>query len=725
MLTRYAGQAQRLLGLTLLNAAAIYLLRALSPTVDVEGWQIYMLYLPYSWVISQILLLGKRALLPLLAAYTVSSWYQYHAVSLPTALLLALCILLPPALTVVLLQWRLGRRWNAGFLRYNALQRVLLFGFISPLASKLLMFACSAVIPIPPVLAPYFYIKSTAFNLVGYQHLVLAPVVMNALFYHLQRILFSPGRRFAFRYLFNDRGALLVNRRRDLRWGAMCLACILLFWAVELSGAFVGYLAPFVFLFFIFGALHQNSRLTELFWSVAIYVMMASNQTFFSGDGDTRFLATLMSVIIVFTIALHYLVVNRRKYQHQLHRTRLFSLTDPLTRLPNMRALEKRMAEDGNTCICRIAFSNIAVFEKYYGTAVVTWVKGILSRSIYDEFGCDIQVYDITGNQLICLVNGGERQARIDELYGLITSLSILWKGDRLDIDYRLSWGDVEGKTPLIPFIERLAWFSEINKAMKAPHCINDSVRNLDKAMAQSIQMIKSVKAAVENRDIEIYAQPISGRDGVAYYELLARLRIGGQIVMPDVFLPVIREFDYACEFDTAVFEKGISMLDSHVGDTVSINIMPATLYHEGIARRFISLMERQGISPERVILEITEEQGVLSSENAMNNIASLAAYGIKIAIDDFGTGQSNYQRMRNITAQILKIDGVFVKDILVNRIDQMIVESICKIAQARDMTVVAEYVENEQQQRLLFDMGVDHCQGYYVGKPYDYGAGS
>jgi EAL domain-containing protein (putative c-di-GMP-specific phosphodiesterase class I) len=712
----YSGTVPRLLALTLINMLAIYLLRAISPTVSVDGWQIYMLYLPYSWVITQIILLGETALLPLMVAYSASSWIQYQDVTPFAAMLLSFCILLPSAVAVLLLHWRLGRRWNAGFLRFNTIKRVVLFCFICPLLSRGLMCLSGMIFPIPPALAPYFYIKGVAFNLVSYQYLVLALVVMNAFFYNLQRFLFSDGRRFRVKRLWNSEN----HNQRDIRWTALCLASILLFWQAEVSGAFVGYLMPFVFLLFIYGVLHQNPSLTEILWSIAIYVMMASNQVFFSMYSDDSVLACLMSMIIVFAIALHYLAVNRRKYEQQMNQTQLYSRIDPLTRLPNMRALENSVAETGGTCICRIAFSNIAVFEKYYGTAVVTWVKGILSQSIYEEFGCDIQVYDITGNQLICLVSG-EQEPRIHELYSLLSSLSILWKGDKLDIDYRLSWGDIDGQTPLIPFVERLAWFSEVNKVVKAPHCINSSMRNLDDEMTQSIQMIKSVKAAIENRDIEIYAQPITSRERVVYHELLSRLRIGGQIIMPDVFLPVIREFDYACEFDSAVFEKSMSMLDDHVGDTVSINIMPATLFHEGIAGRFIDLMARYGISAERVILEITEEQGILSSENAMNNISRLADHGVKIAIDDFGTGQSNYERMRNITAQILKIDGVFVKDILINKVDQMIVESICKIARAREMTVVAEYVENEEQQRLLFEMGVDHCQGFYIGKPYNY----
>ena len=91
---------------------------------------------------------------------------------------------------------------------------------------------------------------------------------------------------------------------------------------------------------------------------------------------------------------------------------------------------------------------------------------------------------------------------------------------------------------------------------------------------------------------------------------------------------------------------------------------------------------------------------------------------GSKIAIDDFGTGSSSYERLRNLNADILKIDGSFIKNIITDPFSHHAVKSFCDIAKLKNMEIVAEFVENEEIANMLTGMGVDWLQGYYVGKP-------
>jgi len=81
-------------------------------------------------------------------------------------------------------------------------------------------------------------------------------------------------------------------------------------------------------------------------------------------------------------------------------------------------------------------------------------------------------------------------------------------------------------------------------------------------------------------------------------------------------------------------------------------------------------------------------------------------------------TGYANFERLKRLHADIVKIDGCFVKDILTDSLDAMIVKSICFMAKAKSLTVVAEYVETEEQRDLLLSLGVDYLQGYLLGKP-------
>lgn len=101
-----------------------------------------------------------------------------------------------------------------------------------------------------------------------------------------------------------------------------------------------------------------------------------------------------------------------------------------------------------------------------------------------------------------------------------------------------------------------------------------------------------------------------------------------------------------------------------------------------------------------------------------MQNIEHLRKFGFRIAIDDFGTGYANYERLKRLKADIIKIDGVFVKDIVTDSLDAMIVKSITDMAKAKSLSVVAEFVETPEQQALLFSLGVNHLQGYLIGRP-------
>lgn len=91
---------------------------------------------------------------------------------------------------------------------------------------------------------------------------------------------------------------------------------------------------------------------------------------------------------------------------------------------------------------------------------------------------------------------------------------------------------------------------------------------------------------------------------------------------------------------------------------------MPLTLLQKR-RRRALCSFKRYGVPPASVIIEITEEQAFSHSEISMHNINQLRKFGLKIAIDDFGTGYANYERLKRLKADIIKIDGCFVKDIL------------------------------------------------------------
>lgn len=98
--------------------------------------------------------------------------------------------------------------------------------------------------------------------------------------------------------------------------------------------------------------------------------------------------------------------------------------------------------------------------------------------------------------------------------------------------------------------------------------------------------------------------------------------------------------------------------------------------------------------------------------------IDTVKKYGCGISLDDFGSGLSSFGYLKNLSADTLKIDGLFVKNILADPIDEALVESINHIGHLLKMRTVAEFVENEDIADKLRSIGVDYLQGYHIGKP-------
>lgn len=164
-------------------------------------------------------------------------------------------------------------------------------------------------------------------------------------------------------------------------------------------------------------------------------------------------------------------------------------------------------------------------------------------------------------------------------------------------------------------------------------------------------------------------------------------MRCGDSVIMPDRFIPLIVQFNLSQRFDMLVLETLFSMLHKHPGQRFSVNLLPATLMQKNSAGQIIALFQRYSVSP----------------DTSRQNLEALRAFGCAIAIDDFGTGYANYERLKHLQADIIKIDGCFVRDILLDPLDAIMVKSIVEMAWAKQMSVVAEYVESEPQKRACW----------------------
>lgn len=130
------------------------------------------------------------------------------------------------------------------------------------------------------------------------------------------------------------------------------------------------------------------------------------------------------------------------------------------------------------------------------------------------------------------------------------------------------------------------------------------------------------------------------------------------------------------------------------------------------------TVLRETGLDASRLVLEITESLLLEDDEGTRNTFRELRELGVGLAVDDFGTGFSSLTYLRRFSVTEIKIDRSFVRDMDVDEDDARIVQSVIAMAQALDLTCVAEGVESARQHRQLADMGCTLAQGFHLGRP-------
>jgi EAL domain-containing protein (putative c-di-GMP-specific phosphodiesterase class I) len=150
----------------------------------------------------------------------------------------------------------------------------------------------------------------------------------------------------------------------------------------------------------------------------------------------------------------------------------------------------------------------------------------------------------------------------------------------------------------------------------------------------------------------------------------------------------------------------------------MSINLSAQMVDKAELVTNFAEIVRRRGIDPKLLTIEITETSSVRNRPAACHNLTQLRKMGFRLSIDDFGTGEASLAYLADLPSDELKLDRRFVSRILASDRDRAIVASTIGLAHALDQQVVAEGIEDAPTLQMLRDLGCDHAQGYFLGRP-------
>lgn len=257
-----------------------------------------------------------------------------------------------------------------------------------------------------------------------------------------------------------------------------------------------------------------------------------------------------------------------------------------------------------------------------------------------------------------------------------------------------------------------------------------DRVALYDPGMREALVLEREVVAGIESAlredRIELFLQPKCNiRTGkIVGAEALARWRHPERgIVAPGEFIPLIERNGLVCSLDLRVWEKTAAWIRGLIDEgvqpvPVSVNVSRADIYLVDVAAELHALVERYGIEPSLIEVEITESAYSERPDCIVAAFDELAERGFTVLMDDFGSGYSSLNMLKDINVDVLKIDMRFLdRD---DRRSKDIMESVIRMARWLDLPVIAEGVETREQVNFLLDVGCSYAQGYYYARPME-----
>ncbi|POZ15823.1 sensor domain-containing phosphodiesterase [Lelliottia aquatilis] len=566
-------------------------------------------------------------------------------------------------------------------------------------------------------------------TLINYQGLLVGGLTGVPLSYLLIRVIRHP--RYLKRLASQIRAQIdkKVTVAEFILWGAALasLLCLLLFPMSDNSSIFsTNYTLSLLMPLMLWGSMRFGYKLISIVWTPVLMVAIHYFYRYIPlGQGYDVQLAITSSSYLVFSFVVIYMaMLATRQREITRHASRLAFL-DPMVHMPNLRALSRSLAKSPWSALCMLRVPELEVLGRNYGVLLRIQYKQKLAEWLNGSLQQNECVYQLSGHDLAIRLNTESHAARIEALDEHIKQFRFIWDGMPLQPQVGISYCCVRSPVNhLYLLLGELSIIADLSLSTNHPESLQQrGAANLQRSLKDKVAMMNRLQRALDHNEFQLVAQRVQGIRGDHYHEILLRMQNeNGALIAPDKFLPVAQEFGLSSRVDLWVLERTLQFMAEHRdrlrGKRFAINLSPSTLCRSHFPVEVHRLLKKYSIEAWQLIFEITECSGFGSADLLNQIVKQLQKMGCRIAIDDFGTGYASYARLKSVDADILKIDGSFIRNIADNSLDYQIVASICHLARMKKMLVVAEFVESEAIRSAVDSLGIDYLQGYLIGKP-------
>jgi EAL domain-containing protein (putative c-di-GMP-specific phosphodiesterase class I) len=412
-----------------------------------------------------------------------------------------------------------------------------------------------------------------------------------------------------------------------------------------------------------------------------------------------------------------------QQVEEQTEEIKFNYLHDQLTGLDNLQSFFERMQTEKESYVIMLDIREFAILNKQYGKILADKMLIAVARLLTHQLRPNISLFRGESDRFILYCEDMSLQKVRDYTDQIISFFEVyLIEVEQLELFITFRAGISDRCVD-----EESIIHAEYGLAMAKRKGDNYFVYDVSQEELQAekdiIEWLSRTKELILSESIRPFFQPIYNMHDkkIEKYECLARGIINEKVIAPYKFLNAAERLDLTKNITRAMIDKSFSFFKDN-DYSFSINLSGADLLDPNFISFLDIKLKRYKIDPSRVVFEVLENITTYSSGNVViEALHSIKAFGCKLAIDDFGVENSNFSRLLEIDMDFIKIDGLFIKNILVSEKDIKVVKSIVGLAQNLGVKTIAEYVENEEIFKVLESCGVDYVQGYHIGKPEEY----
>lgn len=426
-----------------------------------------------------------------------------------------------------------------------------------------------------------------------------------------------------------------------------------------------------------------------------------------------------------------YLILNdRTKSITDLKTEQYKSSHDNLTAIYNSEGFEakvKQLLKDEPDVPRVIVCSNIKDFKMIndlFGSKVADGVLVNIARQLIKNCSGTDSVPARLDNDRFALCMRKDRYS--DELFNEVAQKAVRVPGNEYyKVFCYIGVYEITDKTvPVSEMCEKAMLAMEQIKGNYKVRVSHYNAEISDKLKKEQ-EIVAELKHAIENKEFTFYIQPIVDKDGYGEGgEALARwVRPKKGVVPPASFIPVFERTGFITVLDKYIWERACEVLRQwqNIGITdkyLSVNISPRDFFYVDVYNTLTLLVQKYGISPQNLKLEITESAIMSDIEHRVALIKKFKDFGFTVAMDDYGKENYSMGALKDIPVDAIKIDMKCLKESESDTKSKEVLKSLLDLAKQLDFKTITMGVETEDQLNSLVEMGGDLFQGYYFGKP-------